>query len=78
MRGSYTFSGYKRVEAEFIAPRLFHRRGHLSVLGGWREATQVGFYGIGNEHVEGRSHELRFQQPYGIGAPDALPDAASC
>ena len=41
------FSGYKRLEAEFIAPGLFGRRGTLSVLGGWREATQVGFYGLG-------------------------------
>ncbi len=47
LRGSITFSGYKRVEAEFLAPRLFNRRGLVSVIGGWREATQVGFYGIG-------------------------------
>src|SRR4029453_8959784 len=47
LRGSITFSGYKRIEAEFLAPRLFDRRGLLSVIGGWREATQVGFYGIG-------------------------------
>src|SRR6185295_12587468 len=26
VRGSFTFTGYKRVEAEFLAPRLFHRR----------------------------------------------------
>ena len=47
VRGSYTVAGYKRAEAEFVAPRLFHRRGTLSLLGGWREATQVGFYGLG-------------------------------
>ena len=39
VRGSYTILGYKRAEAEFTAPRLFHRRGSLSLLGGWREAT---------------------------------------
>ena len=37
------------LEAEFVAPRLFNRRGSLSLLGGWREATQVGFYGIGTD-----------------------------
>jgi hypothetical protein len=64
-RGSYTITGYKRVEAEFIAPRIFNRRGNLSVLGGWREATQVGFYGIGNDTIkEDRSNYL-FEQPYG-------------
>ncbi len=49
VRGSLTVRGYKRAEAEFIAPMLFGRRGTLSVLGGWREATQVGFYGFGTQ-----------------------------
>src|SRR5438132_942014 len=47
VRGSYTVLGYKRIEAELTAPRLFHRRGSLSLLGGWREATQAAFYGFG-------------------------------
>ena len=65
VRGSYTITNYKRAEAEFVAPRLFNRRGHLSVLGGWREATQVGFYGIGtNTSKDDRTNYL-FQQPYG-------------
>jgi len=65
LRGSYTLSNYKRVEAEFVAPRLFHRRGQLSVIGGWREATQVGFYGIGtNSSKDDRANYL-FNQPYG-------------
>src|SRR5687768_6759350 len=34
VRGSITLSAYKRIEAEYRAPRLFHRRGALSVLGG--------------------------------------------
>jgi hypothetical protein len=64
LRGSYTLSNYKRLEAEFVAPRLFHRRGHLSVIGGWREATQVGFYGIGtNTSKDDRTNYL-FNQPY--------------
>jgi hypothetical protein len=64
-RASYTFTGYKRAEVEFVAPRMFNRRAHLSVLGGWREATQVGFYGIGtNTSKDDRTNYL-FQQPYG-------------
>ena len=39
VRGSYTLKGYKRVEAEFVAPRFLKRGVLLSVLGGWREAT---------------------------------------
>ncbi|HEY7290375.1 MAG TPA: hypothetical protein VH583_11120 [Vicinamibacterales bacterium] len=64
-RGSITFSGYKRIESEFLAPNLFDRRGTLSAIGGWREATQVGFYGIGlSSNVEARTN-YSFQQPYG-------------
>ena len=65
VRGSYTIRGYKRAEVEFVAPRIFKRRGQLSILGGWREATQVGFYGLGmNTTKDDRSNYL-FQQPYG-------------
>ena len=64
LRGSYTPAGYKLVETEFVAPRLFDRRGVLSVIGGWREATQVGFYGTGtgNTSSDDRAN-YSFQQP---------------
>jgi hypothetical protein len=65
VRGSYTVLGYKRVEAEFTAPRLFHRRGALSLLGGWREATQAAFYGIGIGTSKDDRTDFDFQQPYG-------------
>jgi hypothetical protein len=65
VRGSWTFSNYKRIEAEFVAPRMFNRRAQLSVIGGWREATQVGFYGLGTDtSVDNRTNYL-FKQPYG-------------
>jgi hypothetical protein len=64
VRGSVTFSGYKRVEAEFVAPRLFGRRGALTAIGGWREATEVGFYGFGmTSSVDARAN-YSFQQPH--------------
>jgi hypothetical protein len=65
VRGSYTILGYKRVEAEFVAPRLFHRRGALSVLGGWREATQAAFYGLGMDTLKRDRTDFDFRQPYG-------------
>jgi hypothetical protein len=64
VRATYTIAGYTRAEAEFIAPRLFHRRGSLSVLGGWREATQVGFYGLGTSSSVDNRTNYDFQQPY--------------
>lgn len=65
VRGSITFSGYKRIESEFLAPNLFGRRGTLSAIGGWREATQVGFYGIGLATSVNDRTNYSFQQPYG-------------
>jgi hypothetical protein len=65
VRGSYTALGYKRIEAELTAPRLFQRRGSLTLLGGWREATQAAFYGIGmNTSLDDRA-DFDFRQPYG-------------
>jgi hypothetical protein len=64
LRGSITFSGYKRIEAEFVAPELFNRRGNLSAIGGWREATQVGFYGFGMTSTLENRANYSFQQPY--------------
>jgi hypothetical protein len=65
VRGSYSIAGYKRAEVEFVAPRMFNRRASLSVLGGWREATQVGFYGIGTDTSKDDRTNYLFQQPYG-------------
>jgi hypothetical protein len=73
VRGSYTIKDYKRVEAEFVAPRLFNRRGHLSVIGGWREATEVGFYGIGPDTSKDDRANYLFQQPYGSALLTVFP-----
>lgn len=73
VRGSYSIAGYKRAEMEFVAPRLFHRRGHLSVLGGWREATQVGFYGFGPDSAKDDRTNYLFQQPYGSALLTVFP-----
>jgi hypothetical protein len=67
VRGSYTILGYKRIETEFTAPRLFNRRGSLKLLGGWREATQAAFYGIGMGTTLNERRDFDFQQPYGSG-----------
>ena len=73
VRGSFTPSGYKRVEAELIAPGLFGQRGTLSVLGGWREATQVGFYGFGMSSAVGDRANYGFTQPYASALLEVFP-----
>ena len=65
VRGSYSIRSYKLAEAEFISPRLFDRRGELTVLGGWRDATQVGFYGVGMNTSSGDRTNFGFEQPFG-------------
>jgi Omp85 superfamily domain len=65
VRGSYSVYGYKRAEAEFVAPRLFDRRGHLSIIGGWRDATQVGFYGLGPDTSVDDRTSYGFKEGYG-------------
>jgi hypothetical protein len=64
LRGSYTATGYTRAEVEFTAPRLFKRRGELSLLGGWREATRAGFYGVGTDSPKSNRSNYDFQRPY--------------
>jgi hypothetical protein len=74
VRGSLTLSGYKRIEAEFLAPRLFGRRGLLSVIGGWREATEVGFYGFGTGSTSNDDRaNYAFRQPYVSGRVEVWP-----
>jgi hypothetical protein len=64
-RGSYTVNGYKRAEAEFVAPRLFQRRATLSIVGGWRDATEVAFYGVGPNTSRDDHASYGFKQGYG-------------
>jgi len=63
VRGSYSIKQYKRAEVEFVAPRLFNRRGSLSVLGGWREAMEVGFYGFGTDTSLDDRANFGFRRP---------------
>jgi hypothetical protein len=63
LRGSYSLAGYKLAEAEFLSPRLFDRRGELTVRGGWRDATEVAFHGLGmNTASSGANYG--FEQPF--------------
>jgi hypothetical protein len=73
-RGSWTPAGYLRAETEFLAPRLFDRRGKLSLVGGWRKATQVGFYGYGTRETSADDRaNYGFTQPYASATLDLRP-----
>jgi hypothetical protein len=63
-RGSYSLSSYKLAEAEFDSPRLFDRRGELTLVGGWRDATEVAFHGFGMNTSSGDRANYGFEQPF--------------
>jgi outer membrane protein assembly factor BamA len=65
VRGSYSLYSYKLAEAEFNSPRLFDRRGELKVAGGWRDATQVPFHGVGMSTSSADLTNYGFEQPFG-------------
>jgi hypothetical protein len=73
VRGSYSIRSYKRAEVEFMAPRMFQRRAALSLLAGYREATQVGFYGIGTNSVKDDRANYAFDRWYGSATMTVRP-----
>jgi len=73
VRGSYSIRSYKRAEVEFDAPRIFRRHGQLSVLGGWREATEVAFFGLGMDVTADDRASFAYTQPYASALIELLP-----
>jgi len=74
VRASFTPAGYIRAESEFRAPQLFGGRGTLSVIGGWRQATTVGYYGLGTGNTSLDDEAFySFTQPYASATLDVRP-----
>lgn len=73
VRGSYSLRNYKRAEVEFMAPRIFQRRGTLSLLGGFRETTQVDFFGTGNDTSRDNRTNFGFQWTYASATMSIFP-----
>jgi hypothetical protein len=63
-RGLYSAKSYKRLE--LATDSLGHAHGliDLHAIGGWRDATQVAFYGIGNDSTTGDISNFRMKQGY--------------
>jgi hypothetical protein len=63
-RGLYSAKGYKLAELSTESHDLAGGRVGLQAFGGWRDATQVAFYGVGGDTtVEGKSN-FRMKQAY--------------
>jgi hypothetical protein len=67
VRGLYSAKGYKLVELVTNSIGLENGRIDLAAVGGWRDATQVAFYGVGGDTSPESRSNFRMKQAY-VGA----------
>lgn len=73
IEGMYSIKNYKKVEIGTRVPWNQSGRVFFGVRGGWRDATQVGFYGVGPDSDRGDRGNFRLQERYGIGTLTLKP-----
>ena len=66
-RGLLSIKEYKLAEVSVNATGLSQGRVDVSAVGGWRDATQVAFYGVGGDTAPEDKSNYRMQQGY-VGA----------
>lgn len=64
-RGLLSLKSYKRAEIATNAIGVGPGRVDLRAVAGWRDATQVSFYGVGNDTPPEALSNFRLQQAYG-------------
>ena len=64
-RGLLSLKSYKRVELATNAIGVGPGRVDLRAVAGWRDATEVSFYGVGNDTTPDAKSNFRLQQAYG-------------
>ena len=64
-RGLLSLKSYKRAEIATNAIGVGPGRVDLRAVAGWRDATQVSFYGVGNDTAPEAKSNFRLQQAYG-------------
>jgi len=65
--GLYSLPGYKLIDAGVASRGLLSGRLDLRASAGWRDATQVAYYGLGIESPADAGAAFRMQQAYGGG-----------
>jgi hypothetical protein len=68
VRGLYSAKQYKRVELASESTGAGRGRVDLRALVGWRDATQVSFYGVGGDTAPEAKSNFRLQQGYAGGS----------
>ena len=65
--GLYSLPGYKLIEVSGTSPGHFAGRLELHANAGWRDATQVSYYGLGIDSPEDAGTAFRMQQAFAGG-----------
>jgi len=63
-QGLYSISSYKLIETGLSSPGHLNGRAGYQILAGWRDATQVGFYGLGMDTDPDDRANFRFNETY--------------
>ena len=64
IRGLYSFKQYKLIELDVISSVHPQQRMTFGATVGWRDATQVGYYGLGMDTEESDRADFRFHQAF--------------
>jgi hypothetical protein len=64
LRGLFSVKAYKRAELATESLGLLRGRVDLRAIGGWRDATEVAFYGVGGDTPQEGRTNFRMQQAY--------------
>lgn len=67
VKGLYSVKGYKLVELSTASLDLMNGRLALGARLGWRDASQVGYYGLGMESTRGERANFGFEQTWAGG-----------
>jgi outer membrane protein assembly factor BamA len=67
VKGLYSIKNYKNIEVGTRTPWNFAGRWLSGVKLGWRDATQVGFYGLGPDSTAADRANARIKQTYLVG-----------
>ena len=67
VKGLYSVLNYKLFEAGTVSKDHFNKRLTLGSRLGWRDATQVAYYGVGQGSKEENRTNFRFNETYGEG-----------
>ena len=75
VHGLYSVRNYKLFEVTTLSPGHLHGRLQLGARVGWRDATQVGYYGLGITTDDDDRANYRFKETYVGGFSDPSPGA---